>query len=293
MLYESNICVNIITFVVQCIGNGLVVWTVAVTPSLRNNCMILICNLAIADFLNGFLVIPAILVLYFNIVFHKEVLQFWFNLGLAFGYAFHTVSMVTLALMSIDRCIAIVLPMKYKVFMTKTKVNLLLIGTWVFGISVGTIEGFKLLSREVCFLLTIISIVNEYFIIVISYVILIVRLKRQDTVRAQMVSACTTQDLNIAQRKRDQKLAKTVGLVIGVFTFSWCLLAYTMLFPPREISQSLLSGTLWGRLFSWGVCLSFASTAINPLIYLFQSESMRKAAKNLIMSKLVCISKTM
>lgn len=279
------LCVEVIIFVVQFVGNGLVIWTVFVTPSLRSSCMIFICNLAIADFLNGFLVIPIAVLIELYILIEKEILHFWLDLCLAFGYVFYTVSMLNLTFMSIDRCMAIVKPMKYKVLMTTNRVKTIIVGTWLGGIFIGTVEGFKLLSREACFLTTIIVIAIVYLIIVISYAILIRKLKRQDRVRAQMVSAA--QDINSAQRRRDQKLAKTIGLVIGVFTVSWCLLAYTMLFPPINFAYSLLFET-WGHLFGLGVCLSFTSTAINPLIYFFQSISMKNAAKDLIVGIISC-----
>lgn len=280
------ICLEIIILILQCIGNGLVIWTVAATPSLRTTCMIFICNLAIADFLNALFVIPIAILLEVYILIKRKVLLFWLDLSFAFGYTFYTVAMVNLAFMSIDRSMAIVQPMKYKVFMTTKKVNFLLLGTWLAGIVIGIWEGMKLFPRQGCFYATIIFIAIVYLIIMISFAVLLGKLKSQDRVRASMVSTST--QMNNAQRKRDQKLAKTVSLVIGVFTVSWCLLAYTMLFPPLDLASSLL-GT-WGQFFLWGVCLSFTSTAIDPFIYFFQSSPMKAAAKSLISRKILCRS---
>jgi len=285
-VFISLICLEIIILVAQFIGNGLVIWTVAATPSLRTTCMIFICNLAIADFLNALFVIPIAILLEVYILIKRKVLLFWLDLSFAFGYTFYTVAMVNLAFMSIDRCMAIVQPMKYKVFMTTKKVNILLLSTWFCGTLIGIWEGMKLFPRQGCFYATIIFIAIVYLIIITSFTILLGKVKRQDRVRAAMIS--TNQHINNSQRKRDQKLAKTVGLVIGVFTVSWCLLAYAMLFPPLEIAPSLL-GT-WGHFFLWGVCLSFTSTAIDPFIYFFQNSSMKNSAKSLISRKIICRS---
>ena len=282
-MFIFRVCYQVVIFVVQFTGNSLIVWTIVSTPSLHSTCMVFICNLAIADFLSGLFVMPL------AVVKQLYALQYVFlhtvnRACLGFAYTFCTASLFNLGFMSIDRCMITIKPLKYKVFMTPAKVKTVIIIIWFLSIVAGFFEGFKILTRQACFLVTLSAIVLVYLVILVSYGIIFKEVKKQTKVRAQIVASAPQQ--NFAQRASDQKLAKTIVLVIGVFSVCWSIFTYSMLNPPIKFNAKVYH-TTWGRWYMWGTTFTFTSTAANPVIYFYRNSSLRIAAKTLLNNKIL------
>ena len=124
------------------------------------------------------------------------------------------VSMLTLATMSIERCYAIVKPMKYKAVVAATLVRSLLLIDWLsFSLIVPVLDAFvKNKFVYICYILS--GIVVMFYVVLISYSVIFITINRQNSVREREL-----QDYETASREKEKRLAKTIALVIGFFTF--------------------------------------------------------------------------
>lgn len=181
-------------------------------------------------------------------------------------------SISTLTLMSLERSYVICNPLKYKQRMTETKAKASIGGIWVVSMVVGFTEGVHLFTDVVQSILTITAVVLCYVIIVICYIFMFLTIRRQRKVHHDLGSRGKTV-VNI-RRKTERELAKTIGLIIGVFAITWSPIAYTLAVSPhldRKGGDGLKS--------HWSLAVGMASAVLNPLIYFFRSREFRKALK--------------
>ncbi|XP_070580891.1 D(1C) dopamine receptor-like [Ptychodera flava] len=113
-------------------GNTLVCVAVYRSSTLRSQVSnIFIVNLAMTDFFNAVLVMPATFISLFT---NRWVLSEYWCDGVCFlNYCFIIVSMWTLGLVSLDRYFAVVQPFRYTAIVTNTRACVALACTWFLG----------------------------------------------------------------------------------------------------------------------------------------------------------------
>ncbi|EDO35667.1 predicted protein, partial [Nematostella vectensis] len=245
-------------------GNGLVVWVIVGSPRFHNTCSALFCSLAVADFLLGSLVLPLHSAIQFLALgrecFPRLLLGFLFSLT----YVLNGASLLTLCLLSIDRCIVVMYPLRYKTFMTRTKLATSLSLIWVFTLTSGTVKAARIIPRSPLTKLLLVSVLIPYAVIILSYALVYHQIKRQNRVRAVLTN--TNQE---RFQKSEDRLAKTIAMVIGGFTASWTPFAFAIMILPEgveDIDHPLLQSA---------ALFTFISPAINPLLYFFRSKEFR------------------
>jgi len=181
-------------------------------------------------------------------------------------------SISTLTLMSLERSYVICNPLKYKLRMTETKAKASIAGIWIISMVVGLTEGLRIFSDVVQSIITITAVVVCYVIIVICYIFMFMTIRRQRKVHHDLGSRRKTV-VNI-RRKTERELAKTIGLIIGVFAITWSPITYTVAVHPQLDRQG---GD--GLTTHWALAIGMASAVFNPLIYFFRSREFRKALK--------------
>ncbi|KAE9421682.1 hypothetical protein Angca_003105, partial [Angiostrongylus cantonensis] len=95
------------------------------------NTTLLVWNLGLSDFLVGIIVLPlgAFHLAYREWIFGRFLCRVW----VAADVTFCTCSVVTICVISVDRYLAVTRPLRYKSLVTKTKVIVVLITTWMFS----------------------------------------------------------------------------------------------------------------------------------------------------------------
>ena len=268
--YSVRLLFNaLVAFLASC-ANGIVIYTIARTPSLRTPSNILILGLAISDFGVGVLVQPSYCVYRFAELTHDYSLY----CSSAFVYAksmtnLGALSFISLSTVIADRFLAVHLHLHYKEFVTSKR-------AWTvlgFGLTVCTCYSiinviFKTNQIVYIFgitLLIVFLILDVCFFTKISRVLY----RHSVQVQAQQLAA-----------NMPRKSVITIFYVIGPFLLCYApfvgvILAYNIknvdVLPSTLQYLVIIAETL---LFSNGV--------LNPIIYFWRIEEMRNAARRLL-----------
>ena len=108
------------------------------------------------------------------------------------------------------------------------------------------------------------GIFSCYFFIISSYTIIFIRLKKQKKVRT------TLQAHQQADNRTQKRLAKTVGIIIGVYTLSWLPLGYVFITSIGQRYNQVLA--------SWAFAVGGVNSSVNALIYFYRNPQFRQAA---------------
>ncbi|XP_033100175.1 G-protein coupled receptor 161-like [Anneissia japonica] len=283
--------IMIIIMVLALVGNSITLAILYKKESLRTKTSVFVANLAIADLLNGLLVMPVIL--------SASIANNW-----PFGNAFCQVSAVitvqlcltsisTLCAVAIERYHSIVNPMVYESKMCKRNVIFLLSWTWIqpFVFSMLPILGwgkyvyvpyiftcitpwgddtaFTVVLFLVCMFIPYVITVKVYYHIGRLTFRLLKRVNNA-------VSTGTSGPICYGSPKRsDVKSASVFAIVLGTFTICWL---------PYQIIMicQLFNITLPNWYFTVAAWLAVMNSSCNPIIYCLMNRQYRDGFKELI-----------
>ena len=245
--------------------NLLVCVTVYYTATLRTPWAMLVCNLAVADLLNS--LGPKT----FNIFMFLHVDSICKLLPWQVHYASFLVSnltnatsLATLSLLSIERCLAITFPLKRSLLMTCLRAKGLIALQWIVAVTANGLFWILEVTSTVFTTCILIGLFSCYFFIISSYSMIFIRLRKQKKVRA------TLQARQQADNRTQKRLAKTVGIIIGIYTLSWLPLGYVVITSNQQNYNQVLA--------SWAFSVGGVNSSINALIYFYRNPQFRKAA---------------
>ena len=260
------IAVNTLISLIGSFGNIFVCVTILLTPSLRVTSNFCIMNLALADLMVTIVTQP----LAISIIVGKLGGTCYVRAEHAarfIGILSCTMSILTLATMSIDRCCAILKPMTYKASVTPTLLKSILIFCWFFCFIGPVLDAF--VENKLVYIYYILSwIVVLYTVVIISYSAIFMTVKNQNSLRQREL-----QHHQAANREKDKRLAKTIALVIGFFTMFWVPFGCHIAKNPNKN---------YGVDYIACVTASFANSAINPIIYFYRNKGFREALKRIL-----------
>ena len=247
----------------------LVCVTVYYTATLRTPWAMLVCNLAVADLLNS--LVPKT----FNILIFLHVdsickLLPWQVYYTAFllSNLTNATSLAMLCLLSIERCVAITFPLKRSLLMTGSRAKGLIALQWIVAvIAIGLL--WILEASSAVFTAVILTVLLTCYIIIISsYSIIFIRLRKQRKVRTKL------QPRQQADNRTQKRLAKTVGMIIGIFTLSWLPMGYVFITSNQKNYNQVLT--------SWTFSIGGLNSSVNALIYVYRTQQFRKATLKLL-----------
>lgn len=252
-------------------GNILVILSVVCHRHLRTVTHYFIVNLAVADLLLSFTVLP------FSAIF--EIVDRWLfgrtfcNVWAAVDVLCCTASIMSLCMISVDRCIGVSYPLRYPTIMTKRRALLAVMLLWVLSIiiSIGPLFGWKEPAPEdesICKITqepgyAIFSAVGSFYLplaIILAmycrvYIVahretqgrrkgrkaeksdsewVILRIHRGNTTVSEdeALHNRTHFALRLLKFSREKKAAKTLGIVVGCFVLCW--LPFFLVLPIGE-----------------------------------------------------------
>ncbi|XP_063781420.1 5-hydroxytryptamine receptor 7 [Pseudophryne corroboree] len=94
---------------------------------------------------------------------------------------------------------------------------------------------------------------------------------------------------NISIFKREQKAARTLGIIVGAFTFCW--LPFFLLSTARPFICGIMCSCMPLRLERTLLWLGYTNSLINPLIYAFFNRDLRTTFWNLLRCKYTNINR--
>lgn len=286
--------VNILSAILGSFGNILVCITVYSSPRLHKTWCYFICSLSVADLLVNLVVQPmeAILTMERIAGVCQNTLRDAFRLA---AYITCGASLMNLAFMSVERLLAIAWPLRQrKVIMTRRKIIVMLAIIWGVPSLLGSTGLVVGKDTRLSSILILIGLAGCYGIILTSYGILLLRTRAQFRVNDEMTLAELPLDKKRAnspstrrvsenrtkkRRESEKRVAKTIAVVITVFTLSWVPFGYVLVSDPEQHVTSF---------YIWAVAIGLTNSAVNPVIYFFSSNDFRENSKRILRSILRC-----
>ena len=256
------------------LGNIFVILVICRKPNLRNFYGLLIANLAVADFIASATGTP---LFYYAVTqssycdVHHDFAPF--RAGVALLDMSVTASLLTLACLSFDRSFAICCPLKHKIFMTFTKLKVVVVSVWFVAIPF-SMWHFLNPSMDVEYIYVDSALHTICFVVIIvSGVISVLNVIKSSSRVSHLHQHQDGGHISVGMRHRNKQVAKTVGVVVILFCLSWLPLVVSRLKNPSIDSVSL---------DFWFLSLGLANSAMNPCIYFYRHRNYREALKTIL-----------
>lgn len=296
---EGTIVLGVFLFLLiflTILGNALVLIAMLLKKKLRTVSNMFIVSLSFTDFLLGSIVmIPAAL----QVLFQEWILLHDFcPVWVSFDVMLSSASVLNVCLISIDRYISIITPLRYKTMMTFKRAFLMLTGAWGIAILssfVPIMNGFHNPAVPSLKDLTLVSssplclfiISGTYGLIatsvtilcpIIIAIVLYYRVSKEAKRQAFFVSTLLTPG-NVLLRQHvpakhlrepiTRKATVTLGTIVGAYVTTWSP------FLCANIVEGFCQ-CIPGKLFTSFVWLGYCNSLINPIIYPLFMRDFRK-----------------
>lgn len=267
-----NCAINIQLMLIAIVGNALVLAAIWRTPSLRRSpSTIFLSSLAVSDLLVGSMVQP----LFVASGLAQD--DFLGRLWLKVGFVSCGVSLSTMAVISLDRFLALHYHVKYAEFMTRSRVISILITIWLFNFLLPCVyiwnptTYYQFAAGAICvyLLISTFSYIGIYRIVH----------HHQTHIFAQHQAAqlADGNTLNMMRLKRN---------AVNTFVFYiFMILCYMPVFVGMTISLTI--GARRENSRGFGTTAVFMNSAINPILYSWRLVELRAAVVKTVRN-LVC-----
>ena len=286
--------------VVSLVGNSLIVLIVYKTPTLRKPINMLIANMAMSDLLYPIFLFPVRLA-----EAHVGSWPIGGTLGQALCkiYPFLTdasssVSIQSLVLITVDRFVAVVVPLRSPL-VSRKRCLFFIVATWIVGMAVHSpyLVAFKLVKypeRLRCKLLwqeafegntypnyllacAIVFFYIPFVLLVILYSIILIKLKKQAHPGEQSANA------EEQRARRNRNALKMATAIVVVFFICWIPFVSNAIIDSFSAPDSLIFSSCSFHIYrTVTFFMAYANCAINPIICLTLSSNYRQALKRLV-----------
>ena len=264
------VCINIVMGIVGTVGNFLVVLAVYFTPALHTISNKFICSLALADLLVTMCGQPLLAALQLGNASAQCLDEVEFVLRLVGNFSC-AVSFLNLCFVSFDRCVAILKPLEYKNLMTTRKLRAMLSVVWLLP-TIYTVLRLTI-SKKATSYFTVVMLSAGYVTILVCYCMIFVTVWRQGNKRRRL-QCSMRRGTQSRSHEAEKRLAKTLAVVIGVFTVAWASMFYLRMSAPDKN---------YGTAYNWADTIAMSSSTVNPIIYGFRNALYRGAFRNIIL----------
>lgn len=278
------------------LGNSLVLMAVVMRRKLRTVSNMFIVSLSLTDFLLGSIVmIPSALQEIFEEwIFVQEYCAVW----VSFDVMLSSASVLNVCLISIDRYISIITPLRYKTVMTFQKAFLMLVVAWTIAIlssfvpimagfhnpDVPSLKNLTLFSKTpLCLFIisgtygviaTTVTILCPIIIAIVLYYRVSKEAKRQAFFASTLLApghVLLRQHVPTKHLREPftRKATVTLGTIVGAYVTTWSP------FLCANIVEGFCQ-CIPGKLFTSFVWLGYCNSLINPIIYPLFMRDFRK-----------------
>ena len=271
LLVNINCVLNVPLMLVSIFGNALVILAITKTPSIRSSSsMIMVCSLALSDFLVGLVVQP----LYIGQQLSRKSILLLLEASI--GHSVCGASFLTITAISLDRFLALHYHLRYFTVVTKSRIICTAAIIWLFSFpSMGLYFWNKRLHRlfvgfivVICFMVSTFSYVGIYRIVR--------KHQRQIHIQQNMVEGFRSGN-NITRLKRSavNTFLFYIALILCYFPF-FVFITLTGVFKQK-----------WKVQWSFSATVVFMNSSVNPFLYCCRIRELRTAVLNTL-RKMLC-----
>lgn len=269
--------INIVASILGTLGNLLVCIVVFTTQGMTSSFHYFISSLAAADLTVALLDQPLLIALIITRVNSKclPTVDECFRVVGNFACA---VSLLTLALIALDRCLFVLPSIDYKNTMTARKKIVLAI-VWVLACAYAAIR--LTVDKEITSYLTTAVFGICYIEVFVCYVVIYYQVfKQRELLAASRARSERTAEQaesleNQAQNNTtERRFARTIVMVLIVFTGGWFFIFYLRLTQPEKN---------YGIMYNVARTIALSASAINPALYCFNNKEYRRAFKRILL----------
>ena len=268
--------INICTSFLGILGNLLVCVAVFTTQRMTSSFHYFISSLAAADLTITLVDQPLLVVLIFGRMSSECFPAVYVAFRLVSNFAC-AVSLLTLALIALDRCLfGSPRFTHYKNTMTMGKKIALGI-VWVLAAVYSALR--LLIAKEITSYLTAAVFGLCYVHMIVCYAVVYYHVFKQRKFlahsRLHNTRTATAEEIEAQTEKNttERRFARTIVMVLFVFTAEWFLLFYLRLTKPKEN---------YGLMYNTARTVALSASAINPALYCFNNKEYRRAFKRIL-----------
>ncbi|XP_001624642.3 histamine H2 receptor [Nematostella vectensis] len=280
----TNLSLSCIFMVFTLVGNILVIMAVVVNPykDLRSPFTLLIANLAVADFLVGALMEPLSIYIHYRESKGLSIQMAWLSQTTYFLCC--TASLLSLAVLTVDRYLAITRPVWYRAEVSLKRVLLTSLATWVLSMAITSLY-FLVGFVSYAFMFANVAILSTFLVFIFTYVRVFQILKEQ------MENLSAMEGVNAAAERRhidrEARITQTYMTVLIVFLACYvpsCIMIYLM----NMCSTCSCELIHWFRDLQY--ILVVVNSLINPLVYAIRMPNFRRAILAMFKVSMCCHS---
>ena len=256
------------------LGNALILIVLHKESSLHPPSKLLLRSLATTDLCVGLIAEPLAVISWMSVVNgHLNISRYASPVGCTTANIFCGVSVLTLTAISVDRLLALLLGLRYRQVVTLKRTYVIVITLWVLSALLSAVWYW---SPSITFLYQIIAIPLCLIISIFSYTKIFSTLRHhQNQVHDQFQQPNQTNQLNIARYKK------------AVSTAIWLQLTLVACYLPYGVVTTLatnggLSSSVYSAWYYVAVSLVFLNSSLNPILYYWKIEEVRRGVKDTI-----------
>ncbi|XP_033639980.1 allatostatin-A receptor-like [Asterias rubens] len=294
----QDIC-KVIVGIVGIIGNSLVIAVYTSKRKRKNTTNVLILALAIADLISSIFFIPLPVPAYvpqnawgeiYCRVIHTKAIQ-WMSIE---------ASVYTLTLLSIERYMAVVHPVRYRVIFRESRPRRFVWVIWLFALIVKSFNFYNtIIVDNVCIYIEFPKGFNVFLGIGVALVeyfipIIVMIVTNTVTIRALRAQARNLQlhgsNHNAKERGPAQSVLRTRRKIIHVVLI--VIISFIVCWTPNQISLLLINLDIlsvqtyfFSDTHQAFIILAFTNSCANPIIYTFKNKNFRDSMVQLFVRK--------
>ena len=283
-LSATSSVISIVMAPMIMLGNVLVLLAVWKDPlkKLRSSpSNVILVSMALADLSVGLVVCP--LTAYWGwVIFDKGISPFDLSVIFAINAFSVNVSFGHMFLLTVDRLLAVVKPLQYRVIITNKRAVIASCVCWIYFLAFGC--SFLILRDYLALMAAVdtVQLLSILLSMLIMYTVIMFRFHRYS--KSRINEPIYSQNNLTFILKRERRLFKAITIVICAFLICympWCIVQM-LIYLCKPCNPHLAVLMIF---FGFSTCLTYANSGLNPILYSWRLPKYRETFKYLLKNR--------